>query len=86
MKIKNILLSCLMLSGALSVSAQEAKTEYVPNPYWYIQIQGGAQYTLGEVDFKDLISPLYNCYPSWWHCKVEVDVRCSWHRFHIQPL
>ena len=57
MKIKNILLSCLMLSGALSVSAQEAKTEYVPNPYWYIQIQGGAQYTLGEVDFKDLISP-----------------------------
>ena len=46
-----------MLSGALSVSAQEAKTEYVPNPYWYIQIQGGAQYTLGEVDFKDLISP-----------------------------
>ena len=46
-----------MLSGALTASAQEAKTEYVPNPYWYIQIQGGAQYTLGEVDFKDLISP-----------------------------
>ena len=46
-----------MLSGALSVSAQEAKTEYVPNPYWYIQIQGGAQYTLGEIDFGDLISP-----------------------------
>jgi outer membrane protein OmpA-like peptidoglycan-associated protein len=57
MKIKSILLSCLMLSGALSVSAQEAKTEYVPNPYWYVQIQGGAQYTLGEIDFKDLISP-----------------------------
>ena len=57
MKIKNILLSCLMLSGALTASAQEAKTEYVPNPYWYIQIQGGAQYTLGEIDFKDLISP-----------------------------
>ena len=46
-----------MLSGALTASAQEAKTEYVPNPYWYIQIQGGAQYTLGEIDFKDLISP-----------------------------
>ena len=57
MKIKKVLLSCLMLAGALSVSAQEAKTEYVHNPYWYIQVQGGAQYTLGEIDFKDLISP-----------------------------
>ena len=57
MKIKNVLLSCLMLAGALNASAQEAKTEYVPNPYWYIQLQGGAQYTLGEINFKDLISP-----------------------------
>ena len=46
-----------MLAGTLSASAQEAKTEYVHNPYWYIQLQGGAQYTLGEIDFKDLISP-----------------------------
>lgn len=57
MNIKKVLLSCLMLAGTLSVSAQEAKTEYVHNPYWYIQLQGGAQYTLGETDFKDLISP-----------------------------
>ena len=57
MKIKNVFLSCLMLCGALTASAQEAKTEYVHNPYWYIQLQGGAQYTLGEIDFKDLISP-----------------------------
>ncbi len=57
MKIKKVLLSCLMLAGVLSASAQEAKTEYVHNPYWYIQLQGGAQYTLGEIDFKDLISP-----------------------------
>ena len=57
MKIKNVLLSCLMLCGALTASAQEAKTEYVHNPYWYIQLQGGAQYTLGEINFKDLISP-----------------------------
>ena len=57
MNIKKVLLSCLMLAGVLSVSAQEAKTEYVHNPYWYIQVQGGAQYTLGEIDFKDLISP-----------------------------
>ncbi len=57
MKIKKVLLSCLMLAGVVSASAQEAKTEYVHNPYWYIQLQGGAQYTLGEIDFKDLISP-----------------------------
>ena len=57
MKIKNVFLSCLMLCGVLTASAQEAKTEYVPNPYWYIQLQGGAQYTLGEINFKDLISP-----------------------------
>jgi outer membrane protein OmpA-like peptidoglycan-associated protein len=30
---------------------------YDHNPYWYIQLQGGAQYTLGEIDFSDLISP-----------------------------
>jgi outer membrane protein OmpA-like peptidoglycan-associated protein len=57
MKIKNVFLSCLMLCGALTASAQEAKTEYVHNPYWYIQLQGGALYTLGEIAFKDLISP-----------------------------
>lgn len=57
MNIKKVLLSCLMLGGVLTTSAQEAKTEYVHNPYWYIQLQGGAQYTLGEIDFSDLISP-----------------------------
>ena len=47
MKIKKIFMSCLLL----------AKTVYDHNPYWYIQLQGGAQYTLGEIDFSDLISP-----------------------------
>jgi outer membrane protein OmpA-like peptidoglycan-associated protein len=33
------------------------KTEYVFNPHWYVQIQPlGAQYTLGEVGFSDLLS------------------------------
>jgi outer membrane protein OmpA-like peptidoglycan-associated protein len=59
MKIKKIFMSCLLLAGVLSASAQEQypKTVYDHNPYWYIQLQGGAQYTLGEIDFKDLISP-----------------------------
>ncbi len=56
---KKVILSCLMLMGALSVSAQEQKgtTEYVFEPHWYLQLQAGGQYTTGEVDFGDLISP-----------------------------
>ena len=59
MKMKKAILSCLMLMAGLSVSAQEQKgtTEYVFEPHWYIQIQGGAQYTVGETDFGKLISP-----------------------------
>ena len=58
MKIKKIFMSCLLLAGVLTASAQEEypKTVYDHNPYWYIQLQGGAQYTLGEIDFSDLIS------------------------------
>ena len=59
MKIRKALLSCLLLAGVLTASAQEpeAKTEYVFNPHWYIQLQGGGQYTLGEIAFDKLISP-----------------------------
>ena len=59
MKIKNALMSGLFLMGALTASAQDQqpKTEYVSNPYWYLQIQAGGQYTLGEIKFGDLLSP-----------------------------
>jgi outer membrane protein OmpA-like peptidoglycan-associated protein len=59
MKMKKTILSCLMLIGALSVSAQEQKgtTEYVFEPHWYLQLQGGGQYTTGEADFGKMISP-----------------------------
>lgn len=58
MKIKNILLSGVMAMSCLAANAQDApKTEYVFNPHWYVQGQIGAQYTLGEVKFGDLISP-----------------------------
>ena len=59
MNMKKTILSALMVLGVLSASAQEPKgtTEYVFNPHMYIQVQPlGAQYTLGEIDFKDLIS------------------------------
>lgn len=58
MKLKNILLSGVLAMGCLTASAQEApKTEYVFNPHWYVQGQIGAQHTLGEIKFGDLISP-----------------------------
>lgn len=43
--------------AALTANAQEKKSEYIFNPHAFITVQGGAQYTLGEAKFKDLISP-----------------------------
>ena len=60
MKLNNILLSAALLAGAMTASAQEqpaAKTVYDFNPNWYVQAQIGGQYTLGEVKFKELVSP-----------------------------
>ena len=58
---KKAILSCLMLMGVLSASAQEQKgtTEYIFEPHWYFQLQGGARYTTGEKDFGKLISPTF---------------------------
>ena len=60
MKMKKAILSCLMLMGVLTAFAQEepkGTTEYVFEPHWYLQLQGGAQYTTGEADFGKMISP-----------------------------
>jgi len=59
MNIKKSILSCMLMLGFVSASAQdpEVKTEYVFNPHWYVQVQPlGGQYTLGEVSFSDLFS------------------------------
>lgn len=54
---KKLLFASLLALGCVSANAQEttAKTAYEPN--WYFQAQAGAQYTLGEISFGDLISP-----------------------------
>lgn len=57
MNIKKTLFAAVLALGCMSASAQEAKTEYVFNPHWYVQGQVGAQYTLGEISFGDLVSP-----------------------------
>jgi len=55
---KKILFAALLACG-LTAQAQtsepEVKVEFVP--HWFLQLQGGAAYTLGEAKFKDLISP-----------------------------
>ena len=55
---KKAIVSLMLAMGFMTASAQEQpKTENVFNPHWFVQAQGGAQYTLGEVGFGDLISP-----------------------------
>lgn len=59
MKTKCSLLVVLLLLCTGSLFAQtEKKAENVEfNPHWYLQLQGGVAHTVGEVKFKDLISP-----------------------------
>ena len=65
---KKTILSGLLFLGLFATQAQAQQepapgtdvtgtTEYVFNPHWYVQVQPlGLQYTLGEVDFGDLLS------------------------------
>lgn len=57
MKLKNIFMSALLFAGTFTAVAQEEETVAEFNPHWYVGGQFGAQYTLGEVSFGDLISP-----------------------------
>ena len=59
MKLRYAILTCMLMTAAIAASAQDQQgtTVYDFNPHWNIQAQGGAQYTLGEVAFSDLLSP-----------------------------
>lgn len=59
---KKILAVALLACGAMTASAQATYetadgTKYVFQKHFFLNLQGGAQYTLGEAKFKDLISP-----------------------------
>lgn len=56
---KKVIVSLMLAMGFMTASAQEQQpqTENVFNPHWFVQVQGGVQYTLGEISFGDLISP-----------------------------
>ena len=48
------ILASMVLVASLSV-ANAQKKDF--NPYWFMQLQGGAAHTIGETSFSDLISP-----------------------------
>ena len=93
MKLKKIFLSAALLAGCFTASAQQPQAAEQPAckafaPHWYVQAQIGGQYTLGEVDFSDLLSGNfqvaggYNFTPVWgmrlaidtWQSKGGTDV------------
>ena len=79
MNMKKSILSLLLFLGVLSASAQaeqKGTTEYVFNPHWYVMVQGGGQYTLGEGEFGDLFSPTAQAALGWNFSKV-VGLRLS---------
>ena len=76
MKLKKIFMSAALLAGCLTAFAQQPQAAEKPcckafTPHWYVQAQIGGQYTLGEVDFSDLLSGNfqvaggYNFTPVW---------------------
>lgn len=61
-RIKSLLIAALVLGGSSVAMAQATYTdkegnEYTFKKHLFLDVQGGAQYTLGEADFGDLISP-----------------------------
>ncbi len=60
--LRNLFAAALFILGAGSVSAQAVYTDNEGNKYefqkhFFLNLEGGAQYTLGEAKFGDLISP-----------------------------
>ena len=59
---KQIAVAALMILSTTTAMAQATYTdkdgnEYTFKKHAFFNLQGGAQYTLGEAKFKDLISP-----------------------------
>ena len=60
--LKTLIAVALFAMGATSASAQATYTDAEGNKYefqkhFFLNLEGGAQYTLGEAKFKDLLSP-----------------------------
>ena len=61
MKLRKTIMTAALLLLSIGASAQvfEAKdgTKYEFQKYWFFDLEGGAQYTLGEAKFRRLIRP-----------------------------
>ena len=57
MKFKNVFLAAMLVMGAAAVQAQEEGVEYEFQKHAFLNVEAGAQHTLGEAKFKDLMSP-----------------------------
>ncbi len=57
MKSLKTLLAVALLGMSMAAGAQEEGVRYEFNKHAFVNVEGGAQYTLGEAKFKDLISP-----------------------------
>ena len=62
MKVKLFMASALLAIGSTAVMAQASYTDQDGNEYqfkrhWFLDIQAGGQYTVGEASFSDLLSP-----------------------------
>lgn len=55
MKLLKTFAAVALCATSLGSWAQTSKFEFVP--HWYLQANGGGQYTLGDADFEDLLSP-----------------------------
>lgn len=66
MKTRSLFTAVLLSLGSFAFAQSNASdvksttTEF--NPHWYMQVQAGASYTLGESSFGDLISPAAGIY------------------------
>jgi outer membrane protein OmpA-like peptidoglycan-associated protein len=54
---KFMFLAAMLFAAFTTASAQEDQVIEEFQPHWFLQLQGGGAYTLGEAKFKDLLSP-----------------------------
>ena len=52
-----LLMVCAVMPAMAQEAQEEQEYEYTFNPHWFLQGQVGAQHTLGEISFFDLMSP-----------------------------
>ncbi len=55
--IKTLLVAVLALFATAANAQNSSEVTYKYLPHWYLQVNGGAQYTLGEAKFSKLLSP-----------------------------